>query len=249
MQIPRIAGLIKRRLLVNYRFDPDVLQRLLPSPLRPKLFEGNAIAGICLIRLEQIRPAGFPALLGTSSENAAHRIAVEWKDSAGQTQEGVYIPRRDTGSLLAHLAGGRIFPGEHHLARFIITDAEGLVNFRMTSKDGGVRIDLRGREGDELPAASCFGCLQNASRFFENGSLGYSVTSDADRLDGLRLHVENWRVRALAIEHLESSFFDGRTVFPEGSAIFDHALIMRDIQHQWRHEEDLRITPRAVAAA
>src|SRR5436853_197186 len=100
MRIPIIKGTIKRRLLVNFRADPAMVRRILPPPFRPKLHKGFSLVGICLIRLEQIRPAGFPGALGLSSENAAHRIAVEWEDESGNLREGVFIPRRDTGSLL-----------------------------------------------------------------------------------------------------------------------------------------------------
>ena len=123
-RIPVITGLIKRRLLVNFRATPSVVQQMLPAPFRPKLQKGHAIAGICLIRLEQIRPSGFPAFIGFSSENAAHRIAVEWTDKAGVEREGVFIPRRDTDSTLNHLAGGRLFPGEHAPAQFLVEDLE-----------------------------------------------------------------------------------------------------------------------------
>jgi uncharacterized protein YqjF (DUF2071 family) len=64
MRIPVIQGMIKRRILVNYRADPTVVQRLLPRPFRPKLHAGHAIVGVCLIRLEQIRPAGIPVAFG-----------------------------------------------------------------------------------------------------------------------------------------------------------------------------------------
>jgi len=33
------------------------------------LVRGSAIAGICLIRLEEIRPKGMPSFVGVSSEN------------------------------------------------------------------------------------------------------------------------------------------------------------------------------------
>jgi len=110
MRLPKVHGTIRRRLLINFRVDPEVMQRQLPSPFRPKLHDGYAVGGICLIRLENIRPPRFPSLLGLSSENAAHRIAVTWEDDGG-AHEGVYIPRRDTGSLDNHFAGGRLFPG------------------------------------------------------------------------------------------------------------------------------------------
>src|ERR1700674_3635491 len=122
MRLPTIAGVIRRRLLLNFRVDPGVMARQLPAPFVPKLHKGFAIAGICLIRLEAIRPKGLPRGLGLSSENAAHRIAVQWQAESG-TEEGVFIPRRDSNSLMNQLAGGRLFPGVHHAARFKVHEA------------------------------------------------------------------------------------------------------------------------------
>jgi Uncharacterized conserved protein (COG2071) len=124
VKLPVIQGVIRRRLLVNFRVAPAVLQRQLPPRFRPKLHAGHGIAGICLIRLEAVRPSPVPALLGVSSENAAHRIAVVWEEDGGM-REGVFIPRRDTGSLLNHVAGGRLFPGEHNRARFRVVESPG----------------------------------------------------------------------------------------------------------------------------
>ena len=121
MQLPVMRGLIARRLLVNYRVEPQTLEWLLPAPFRPKLVAGFAVAGICLIRLEQMRPEFLPSFVGVASENAAHRIAVEWTDADGSVREGVYIPRRDTSSRLNTLVGGRLFPCMHHHADFRTT--------------------------------------------------------------------------------------------------------------------------------
>lgn len=96
-----MVGTIDRRLLINYRVDPDVLARLLPEPFEPQMVRGAGLAGICLIRLSDLRPTGAPAALGVTTENAAHRIAVEWDDGEGR-RHGVYIPRRDTSSRHHH---------------------------------------------------------------------------------------------------------------------------------------------------
>lgn len=246
MRIPVIKGTIKRRLLVNFRADPTVVQRILPESFRPKLHRGFSLVGICLIRLEQIRPAGLPGMLGLSSENAAHRIAVEWTDAAGIQREGVFIPRRDTGSFLNRVAGGRVFPGEHHSASFSVADSGSHIDFSMGSRDGLVAVRVVGDETDSLPASSCFGSLVEASAFFEGGSLGYSVTRDGERLDGLLLRTLDWRVRALSVTEVHSTFFTDRLRFPEGSIQFDHALIMRDILHEWHKAEDLYAASRAA---
>jgi hypothetical protein len=239
MRIPVITGLIKRRLLINFRATPDVVQRILPAPFRPKLHCDHAIVGVCLIRLEQIRPRGFPEVFGLSSENAAHRIAVEWTDSAGSHCEGVFIPRRDTGSMLNQIAGGRVFPGEHHPATFSVIDANGHIEFSMQSLDSTTSVKVVADDIDELPSSSCFSSLTEASAFFEGGSLGYSVTRDADRLDGLSLRTLDWRMAPLSVAHVQSSFFSDRNRFPDGSIEFDHALIMRDLLHEWHKAQDL----------
>jgi hypothetical protein len=239
MRILHLRGTIRRRLLVNFRADPQIVRRFLPQPFRPKLHRGHSLVGICLIRLEQIRPAGVPPIMGFSSDNAAHRIAVEWTDSGGVDREGVFIPRRDTGALLNRLAGGRLFPGEHQPARFYGVDKDGHVEISMDSLDGSVSVTVIGDEADSLPQYSCFGSLAEASSFFEGGRLGYSVTRDSGRLDGVLLRMPVWRVRALSVTYFHSTFFADLQVFPRDSIKFDHALIMRDLQHEWHQAEDL----------
>ena len=153
MRLPVIQGVIRRRILVNFRVDPDVMQAQLPPRFRPKLHRGRSIAGICLIRLESVRPRLVPRALGFSSENAAHRVAVHWQ-ADGTEKEGVFIPRRDTGSAINHLAGGRVFPGEHHRARFAVRDSANAIDLSMQSVDGEVSVGIRGRTASHLPSSS-----------------------------------------------------------------------------------------------
>ena len=238
MRLPKVHGTIKRRLLINYRVDPAVIRRLLPAPFRPKLHDDSAIAGICLIRLEDIRPRRFPRALGLSSENAAHRIAVVWEDETG-SHDGVYIPRRDTGSLVNHLAGGRLFPGEHQRARFHVAEDAERIALHMQSADGEVELDVVARTADRLPATSRFATLDEASAFFESGSIGYSATKSGNRLDGVVLTTDAWQVEPLAVERARSSYFDDRRRFPAGSICFDCGLVMRNIPYEWAAADDI----------
>jgi hypothetical protein len=232
MQIPVIRGTIDRRILVNFRVDPDVLARLVPAPFRPKLVNGAGMAGVCLIRLKGIRPRFIPSFLGISSENAAHRIAVEW-DRDGETKEGVFIPRRDTSSRLNTMLGGRLFPGVHHHAAFQVDEKEDHFRVELNSDDRHTHLLVEGHVAQELPQSSVFGSLQEASDFFKRGSLGYSVTARPNQFDGLELRSFNWHVHPLAVEKVESSFFEDRTLFQPGSVEFDCALLMRGIEHEW----------------
>jgi len=243
MRLPKVHGTIKRRLLINYRVDPAVMSRHLPAPFRPKLHDQSAIAGICLIRLEDIRPRRFPASFGVSSENAAHRVAVVWDDEAG-AHEGVYIPRRDTGSLVNQIAGGRLFPGEHQRARFHVTEDAERIALHMRSADGEVDVDVIARRDAQLPPTSHFATVGEASAFFESGGLGYSVTKSGNRLDGVVLKTNSWQVEPLAVEQAYSSYFEDRKRFPAGSICFDCGLVMRNVPHDWEAADDMYVTGR-----
>lgn len=247
MKIPVLQGIIKRRVLLNYRAAPEVIRKILPSGFRPKLHRGRAVAGICLIRLEQIRPQFAPGFVGVSSENAAHRIAVEWTDESGQIKEGVFIPRRDTDSLINQLAGGRLFSSEHHKAEFDIEEDEDEINFRMRSADSQTEVSFKGKRSEDFPVDSIFSDLREASLFFEKGSLGYSPDKTGKKLDAISLEINDWRVRSFETEFVRSSFYQNETIFPAGSIEFDHALLMQNIAHRWLGErgretdqEDLR---------
>lgn len=240
MNIPTLTGIIKRRILVNFKADPETVQRLLPAGFRPKLHHGKAVAGICLIRLEHIRPKIAPEFLGLSSENAAHRIAVEWNDEGG-TREGVFIPRRDTDSAINALAGGTLFPGEHNRADFTVVESGDRIEFAMRSRDDRVRVEVSGRLADELPENSIFEKLEDSSEFFRGGALGYSVTRDEKSLDGIMFETREWKVRPLNVETVTSTFYDDRSIFPEGTIEFDHALIMQDVEHEWHSAPAYRL--------
>jgi len=232
MQIPVIRGIIDRRILVNFRVDALVLARQLPAPFRPKLVNGKGMAGVCLIRLKNIRPRFLPSFLGISSENAAHRIAVEW-DQDGETKEGVFIPRRDTSSRLNTLAGGRLFPGVHNHATFDVREKDDHYRIELDSDDHQTHVLIESRVAQELSAGSVFASVKEASDFFERGSLGYSVTGETGHFDGLELRSLNWKVQPLAVDKVQSSFFENLRLFPAGSVEFDCALLMGGIEHEW----------------
>lgn len=253
IRLPAVRGIIDRRILANYRLDPGRTAAALPAPFRPQLVGGHAVGGICLIRLTRVRPKALPLPWGIRSENAAHRIAVEWEDG-GVTRTGVYIPRRDTDSRLNALAGGRVFPGVHHHARFEVAETTDRFSVTMTADDGGAAVHVAGRVTGEFPAGSVFGDLEAASAFFRDGSLGYSDAAEAGRFDGLELRVSDWRAEPLAVEAVRSDFFEDPARFPPGTATFDCALLMRGIDHEWHGRADLccaaggRAAGRAAAA-
>jgi hypothetical protein len=234
MKIPTLRGIIDRRILINYAVDPAIAARVVPAPFIPKVINGKAIVGICLIRLKNVRLKGLPPFVGFGSENGAHRIAVEWTEGDEQ-KEGVYVPRRDTSSYFNTLVGGRLFPGKHYHAKFDVKEDEQNYHVAFKSSDDTI-ISIDAQITDTFNAQSVFKDLSTASDFFRAGSIGYSPNSN--KYEGLLLNTFKWEVQPLKVDNVVSSFFQDTSVFPKGSVTFDNALLMKNIEHEWSSVAD-----------
>ena len=243
MWLDMIHGTIERRVLLNYRLDPAALQQALPRPFRPKLYHGYGVGGVCMIRFSGLRPRPVPRWLGLGSENAAHRIAVEWEQD-GERHEGVFIPRRDTNSRFNQMLGGRVFPGIFQRSTFEAQEASSSVSVRIVRKDGVDEIAFAGHVSESLPRTSIFPSLAEAVGFFSLGATGYSATHTEGHYHGMELRCLDWSVVPLAVEQARSCFFDDCERFPAGTAQLDCALLMRGIAHEWHSRPDLYLSPR-----
>jgi len=240
MLFDTIHGIIDRRILLNYHVELGALQKVLPRGFRPKVFRGKG--GVCMIRFRELRPRKIPAWLGLGSENAAHRIAVEWDQDDGTT-EGVFIPRRDTNSTFNKLLGGRVFPGIFSKGTFITDESDDELSVTIRRADGSDEAHFKGQVAQALPDSSLFDDVQQAASFFSLGATGYSATYERGHYQGMELRSLDWSIQPMEIEEAHTSFFSDRTRFPEGTVELDCALVMRGIDHEWHSRPDLYYDP------
>ncbi|MBK8268607.1 MAG: DUF2071 domain-containing protein [Planctomycetes bacterium] len=237
MKLPTIQGVIQSRLLLNYRVAPEVLKAMLPSPFRPKLANGFAIVGICLIRLRGLRPSLLPGGWGISVDSTAHRVAVEW--SIGSTmQTGVYIFRRDCASRFVRLLGGRVFPGVHSKASVNVIESDDQIQWDVKTRYGVGDLSIDVATNCLMPLTSALGSLESAREFFAEGACGYSPRRSGGNLDGVKLCIPDFRLMPAQVNSLRSSFFENQLIFAGGSIEFDSAFLMRDIVHHWQVMEN-----------
>lgn len=238
MKLPAIEGVIARRILLNFRADPGVARAIVPEPLEVPTVNDHAVVGVCLIRLERIRPKGLPEFVGMSSENMAHRFAIRYARDE-RPEDGVFIPRRDTDSAFVSLLGGRLFPGYHHAADFDVDQTPDGLTMRIKTAGGAADVRLKARWTDQWQGSELFADLTAASQFFQRGACGFSCARDGRTLEGVKLHTLDWRIEPLRIDDLAAAYFEQERRFPRGSITFDHALLMRGVPHEWRELRDV----------
>lgn len=232
MELPVLNGTIDRRILINYRIVPSAVKSLLPPHLEPLIINGYASGGICLLRLKDIGLKHSPSFLRITSENAAHRFLVTFKKD-GRIRNGVFIPRRDTDSILNVLLAGRIFSWPHFSAIFQVGEEHGKYSVSMKSKDGHTRLKVDAQSTDCFPSDSMFGSLEHASSCFRCCPIGISPSMKPNEFKSIELVTKTWNVKPLLVHSLKSSYFEDRSLFPHDAIHFDNALLMEEIEHEW----------------
>lgn len=210
MSIP-LRSRVQTRILLNFRLDPAALRPLIPAGMEPVLVDGAAVAGVCFIRQQRIRPSGIPGFAGVSLAAAAHRVAV-----TRNGQRAVLVLRRDAPGLLPKIAsrliGARFGEGE--------IEWDGLSARLHASDDVTASIDAVG--GGGLPS-SLFLSADAAGNFFRQESVSFEP-------NGRTLRVSlppRWSVEPIEHATFASSFFSDLGAQP------DSAFVARDLDAVW----------------
>lgn len=237
MHVHDIDAFLERRLLLNYRVDPDVVAAILPQPFTPRIVKGYAIAGVCLIHMSDVRPKGLPAAIGIKVQGSAHRIAVGWIDQDGEERHGVYILRRDSGSRVVGIIGRRALA--EHPAHFATSETQDDIAIDVDSRDGRGSVRVQVRVASDL-SSSVLGTLAEAREFFEHGGPGYTQMRPG-KFTGVALSAISWDMTPLQLSEARSAWLDDPQIFPTGTAVLDSALVMRRTNSSWRSVPPLAV--------
>lgn len=235
MDLPVLNGIIDRRILINYRINPEVVKSLLPPHIDPLIINGYASGGICLLRLKNIGVKYSPSFLRITSENAAHRFLITYRKGE-EIIKGVYIPRRDTDSQLNVLLAGKLFSWPHYPAIFDVEEGNGRYAVNMKSRDGKTELKVNAELDTDFSSDSMFDSIEHASSCFQSCPIGVSPSTNPKRFKTIHLKTKTWNVKPLQVRSLKSSFFEDKSLFPQGNIEFDNALLMEGIEHEWLSE-------------
>ena len=146
---------------------------------------------------------------------------MQW-DSPGGVETGVFIPRRDTNSVINVLVGGRLFPGEHHRADFDVSESSEQIGVAFSARDGSAGVNVTVGIKDELRGSKLFPNVAEASAFFERGSVGYpprTIRLSSTDSRSIRTHGELIRPKFLTRTHRSSPTYQRfRTDLPNSTA-------------------------------
>jgi hypothetical protein len=207
---------IRCRVLVLYRVDPSVLQRMLPAGTRPRTVQGSAVGEACYTRLG---PSRFlRGRLSSPSDHLTYRFGLE-REGKGGPVAVTWVVRRETSSWLEARCGEKLLRGEYGRSEFRVREDQFGLELAVTSARGEefrLRAEAPGKLGESLfPSPQAL-----ESYFAEHGEIEPSdvFAPEADDLDLERCFAPE----PLSVFEARSLFFDDRSVFA-GSAVLDSA--------------------------
>ena len=247
---------LESRCLVYYRADPAVVAGLLPERIRPSVYRGQALVGLCWTRCV---PLGQKLLPRRGSRGGGGRAGLEHWDElafcfpvephgAGRSapkrperpERKVWIDRRETSPGFA----------AHWIGRLVRDGAEP-ARFEVEDHAGGLELLVRHGDAEELrlvaevaeePLGSLFLSVRQVEEYLErSGSLHprNPFVPEAPPLSvGAAANGGGWGLEPLTVRELACPYFEDEARFPSGSLTLDSAF--RLVRRRARLVKDVR---------
>jgi hypothetical protein len=224
-----VEAFFERSLVLTFAAPAAEIQALLPPPLVPDTFQSEwGFLAVALVQTRQLRPKGWPAVLGHDFCLVGYRALVRYITPAGRRLRGLYILRSETdrkrmewlGNLFTH----------YRYATTDITLTENASGLAIASRQSNFLIRAAPPQATTLlPPGSPFTTWAEARRFA--GPLPFTFSVGAERvllIEGVRQH---WQPQPVVIEHAEVGFLRH---LPLSRLVLASAFELRDVPYYWK---------------
>jgi hypothetical protein len=235
-----VEAFFDRSLVLTYAAPAADIQALLPAPLVPDTWQDKwGFVAVALVQTRQLRPKGWPALLGHDFCLVGYRAFVRYVTPAGKRLRGLYILRSETDRRHMELLGNLFTHYRYATTDITLTDnASGLL---ATSRQSDFHIKTAPASPEVvLPAGSPFASWAEARRFAGPLPFTFSVEAAAKRvviIEGVRQH---WQPEPVAIEQAHVGFVGQ---LPLSSLVLANAFLVRNVPYHWKKGRTEQWTP------
>jgi uncharacterized protein YqjF (DUF2071 family) len=222
--------------LVNFSVNADVMQRLLPAPLVPDVYEGEAFLSIVIADMDRMRPAFLPGILGVTYNQVVYRVVVQC-----QGRRGVHFIRSDAdngfmclmGNLLTffnfHRAHMTWKPEGHYLHFDLFTRADHRADIHAT-------FDL-GHASQMMPDSSIFDNLEEAKHFLVELYDAFAPDPSTHRVSRVHIDREDWDISVINDVRMHYQFMQSGPTFSTAQARLDSVFYVKNLPYFWHKLE------------
>lgn len=228
-----VNAFFESSLVLSFAVPKEEVQHLIPDCLELDLFDDKwAFLAVAMIQTKDLRPRGFPKVLGNDFFLIGYRLFVRFKTKEGKRLRGLYILKSETDHKKMELFGN-IFTHYNYSTTDIRQKRE-KDKLEISSEKSGFKVTIDEKQGIDhvsLPSGSPFADWKQARRFA--GPLPFTFTyNPTDQkvliIEGVR---KDWNPVAVRVIDYHFSFIDQLGLKDVKLA---NAFVVRNIPYYWK---------------
>ena len=243
-----VEAFFESSLVLTFAVPKEQLLGLIPECLQLDLYNDRwAFIAIAMVQTKDLRPKGFPKIMGNDFFLIGYRVFVRFKNAAGKNLRGLYILKSETDSKKMEFFGNIFTHYNYTTTDINQIKRNGFTEISSAKSGFKMMIEVPDNENIPLPAGSPFNDWKEARRFA--GPLPFTFTySPADKkvliIEGVR---EKWQPKPVHVLSYSSSFFNDLKL---NEVKLANAFIIENIPYywkkgkieQWKKEENFKVS-------
>ena len=217
--------------VLTYAINKEELQELIPECLSLDTFEDKyAFIAIALVDTKNLRPKGFPTLLGNDFFLIGCRIFVRYTTNDGKRLRGLYILKSETNKNKMSVLGNIFTHYKYTTTDIDFKKNENKISIVSKKSDLEIEVNLDSNKAN-LPENSPFKDWKEARRFA--GPLPFTFYYNKEKkevliIEGVR---ENWIPKPIEITKHKVGFIDQ---FNFKNVHLANAFMIENIPYYWK---------------
>lgn len=227
-----VEAFFKSSIVLTFAVPKEQIQHLIPECLELDTFKDKwAFLAVAMVQTKDLRPKGFPQILGNDFFLIGYRVFVRFTTGTGKSLRGLYILKSETNKRKMEFFGN-IFTHYNYTTTDIMQIEQG-DTLEISSIKSGFRIILQNTKNETipLPEESPFKEWKEARRFA--GPLPFTftynpMTKEVLIIEGVR---ENWSPLPLKVISYYFSFLNNMKL---NEIKFANAFIIENVPYYWK---------------
>jgi uncharacterized protein YqjF (DUF2071 family) len=227
-----VEAFFESSLVLTFAVPKDQLQHLIPECLQLDTHDDKwGFVAVAMVQTKDLRPKGFPKVLGNDFFLIGYRIFVRYTNNAGKRLRGLYILKSETDKKKMEWLGNIFTKYSYTTTDITQTKNGNELEISSAKSDFKLLVESQTEEAIPLPIESPFTDWKEARRFA--GPLPFTFSYNAFKnevliIEGVR---ENWTPAPVKVIDYHFSFIDHLNL---SGVKLANAFVIRNIPYHWK---------------
>ena len=227
-----VEAFFESSLVLTFAIPKEQVQKLIPECLELDTHNDKwAFIAVAMVQTKDLRPKGFPKILGNDFFLIGYRVFVRYTNNARKSLRGLYILKSETDKKKMEFLGNIFTHYNYTTTDITQTNKNGTTEIKSVKSDFRIQIDNANNSTISLPDNSPFTNWKEARRFA--GPLPFTFTYNPTNrkvliIEGVR---ENWKPAPVKVIEHHFSFMDNLKLTEYKLA---NAFVIKNIPYYWK---------------